>query len=373
MQLTCLKTADYSAFCQALKSFEQLPAVTSVLIFLPEGNQWPTSDLDALFQGFTKPIIGGIFPQIISQHQPQTTGAILVGLSVPISIHTLPMGTDQESQIAEALEQDFPEQYNNTTLLVFTDGLAAGCAVLIDQLFNHFGLAINFIGGGAGSLSLQQSPCVITNAGLQQDIAIVGMLNSSGGVGVAHGWEPITEAYRVTESLGNTIISLNWQPAFEVYQDVIKQHGQLSITEENFFDVAKAYPFGITKVNAELVVRDPIITRDNQLICVGDVPEGSFVHILTGDLASLPAAAAEAKSRALASLPEQSPIQWQLVIDCISRVLFMEQHFERELASVSIEQVPMVGALTLGEIANNGQDYLEFYNKTAVVALFPEH
>ncbi|GAB2934137.1 FIST signal transduction protein [Rheinheimera gaetbuli] len=373
MLLTCLKTADYSAFCQALLDFQQLPVVGSVLVLLPEGNNWQKSDLDGALQRFGKPIIGGIFPQIINQHQCQTTGAILVGLPAALQIQILPLGEDQETTISETLQQYFPGQYTNNTLLVFTDGLAQGCAVLIEQLFNHFGLDINFIGGGAGSLSLQQSPCVITNQGLQQGIAIVGLMADAGGVGVAHGWQPITEAYRVTESKGNTIISLNWQSAFDVYQEVIKQHGQLIITEENFFDVAKAYPFGITKVNAELVVRDPIITLDKQLICVGDVPQGSFVHILTGDLASLPAAAAEAKNRALASLPHQSPIKWQLFIDCISRVLFLEQHFERELTSVSIDKVPMVGALTLGEIANNGQDYLEFYNKTAVVALFPEH
>lgn len=372
MQLSCLQTSDFLAFCQALRNFEQQSVITSVLVLLPEGNNWSKAELDSTLQAFTKPIIGGIFPQIINHLHCQTAGAIVVGLTTALQIQVLPLGDDQESTIIEALEQFFPEQYTNNTLLVFTDGLAQGCAVLIDQLFNHFGLDINFIGGGAGSLSLQQSPCVITNQGLLQGVAVLGLMANAGGVGVAHGWQPITEAYRVTESKGNTIISLNWQPAFDVYQEVIKQHGQLSITEENFFDVAKAYPFGITKVNAELVVRDPIITRDKQLVCVGDVPQGSFVHILTGDLASLPAAAAEAKNRALASLPQHSQIQWQLFIDCISRVLFMEQQFERELTSVSIEQVPMVGALTLGEIANNGQDYLEFYNKTAVVALFSE-
>ncbi len=372
MLLTCLDTSDFSAFCHALLDFEQQPSVSSVLILLPEGNAWSKSDLDKPLKAFSKSLIGGVFPQIINQHQCQTTGAILVGLTAELHIRTLPLGSEQGTDISALLEQHYPDEYNNKTLFVFTDGLAQGCAILIEELFNHFGLNINFIGGGAGSLSLQQSPCVISNAGLQQDVAILGLMTQATGVGVAHGWQPITEAYRVTESKGNAIISLNWQPAFDVYQEVIQQHSQLSITEENFFGIAKAYPFGITKVNAELVVRDPIITQNKQLICVGDVPQGSFVHILTGDLASLPAAAADAKNKALASLPEQSPIKWQLFIDCISRVLFMEQQFDRELTNVSIAQVPMVGALTLGEIANNGQDYLEFYNKTAVVALFPE-
>jgi hypothetical protein len=56
------------------------------------------------------------------------------------------------------------------------------------------------------------------------------------------------------------------------------------------------------------------------------------------------------------------------VIDCISRSLFLGTDFQRELAAID-DGLPMVGALTLGEIANSGRDFLEFYNKTAVVGL----
>ncbi|EQD46615.1 hypothetical protein B1A_14553 [mine drainage metagenome] len=56
-------------------------------------------------------------------------------------------------------------------------------------------------------------------------------------------------------------------------------------------------------------------------------------------------------------------------MDCISRALFLEQDFRQELAVIH-SPAPMLGALTIGEIANSGQDYLEFYNKTAVVGFF---
>jgi hypothetical protein len=42
--------------------------------------------------------------------------------------------------------------------------------------------------------------------------------------------------------------------------------------------------------------------------------------------------------------------------------------FGDELVAID-DGLPMVGALTLGEIANSGRDFLEFYNKTAVVGL----
>ena len=56
-----------------------------------------------------------------------------------------------------------------------------------------------------------------------------------------------------------------------------------------------------------------------------------------------------------------------LFIDCISRVLFLGKEFEKEINAVYHEGTPLIGALTLGEIANSGKDYLEFFNKTAVV------
>ncbi|HEY8905633.1 MAG TPA: FIST C-terminal domain-containing protein, partial [Rhodoferax sp.] len=55
-------------------------------------------------------------------------------------------------------------------------------------------------------------------------------------------------------------------------------------------------------------------------------------------------------------------------IDCISRVLFLGPDFPKEMVAVNTGQ-PLIGALTLGEIANNGSDFLEFFNKTAVVGL----
>lgn len=373
MQLIALQDNNYEIFCQTLQKTNHTSGIESLIILLPEGNNWSESQINEAIALLSKPVIGGVFPQIINQQQCQTQGAVIVGVAQQLIVNCFTIAEDTEDHIAQQLEAVYPDNYIDDTLLIFTDGLSAGCSVLINQLFEHFGLDINFIGGGAGSLTLVQQPCVITSQGLKQGVAVMALLQQQAGLGVSHGWQPITEAYRVTESNGNRIISLNWQPAFDIYSEVIAQHNGLSINETNFFEIAKAYPFGITKLNSELVVRDPIITEKGDLICVGDVPQGSFVHILTGDITTLPNAATDARKKALGcALFNDALPSWQLFIDCISRVLFLQEHFSVELKNVSINNVPMVGALTLGEIANNGQDYLEFYNKTAVVAVFQD-
>jgi hypothetical protein len=139
-------------------------------------------------------------------------------------------------------------------------------------------------------------------------------------------------------------------------------------TDENFFELAKCYPFGINRLGGEKIVRDPIKLReDGALVCVGEVPAESFVDILTGDVPSLTNAAR--KALALSEDAYRGPADQKIVLfmDCISRVLFLGEEFEQEIEAVYQENVPLIGALTLGEIANSRRDYLAFYNKTAVV------
>lgn len=60
-----------------------------------------------------------------------------------------------------------------------------------------------------------------------------------------------------------------------------------------------------------------------------------------------------------------------ILVDCISRVLFLQQGFRQELDAVrqSLGQRPLLGMLTLGKIANGGNFCLEFDNKTFALAV----
>ena len=46
----------------------------------------------------------------------------------------------------------------------------------------------------------------------------------------------------------------------------------------------------------------------------------------------------------------------------------MGDKFHEELEEISGGNDNTIGALSIGEIANSGDDYLEFYNKTIVVS-----
>lgn len=146
---------------------------------------------------------------------------------------------------------------------------------------------------------------------------------------------------------------------------MVDKYASEPISKDNFFDIAKSFPFGLNTITDEKVVRDPIVLDGSSLVCVGNVPEDSYIDILFGESDALIKAARHA-----AYISEENrdfKQEFTLFIDCISRVLFLEDDFKSEIGVVYRSDMPLVGALTFGEIANNGRDYLAFYNKTSVV------
>ncbi|SPF40896.1 hypothetical protein SBDP1_320012 [Syntrophobacter sp. SbD1] len=72
---------------------------------------------------------------------------------------------------------------------------------------------------------------------------------------------------------------------------------------------------------------------------------------------------------ALEAFPDKCEPGLKIIMDCISRVLFLGDRFREEIEVVNHGTRPTIGACTIGEIGNCGTEYLEFYNKTAVVAV----
>jgi hypothetical protein len=354
--------------------------VKSLLIMSCDANGFTADAVNPVLQKASIPVFGGIFPALIYGNERMEQGSIVVGLPKEARVAVIPDLSDNSLDYVKLIDHHFPEIGNVKTMFVFVDGFAKRIGAFIGSLFTVFGLENNYIGGGAGSLSLKQKPCLFTREGLIRDGAVLALLDLHSGVGVSHGWESVRGPFKVTESDRNRIITLNWQPAFDLYKKVVEEHTRLRIDENNFFEVSKAFPFGIAKIGAEGIVRDPLLVEaDHSLVCVGEVPEGSFVHILKGDEASLIKAAESAWRLSQEAFKYQAgdrhmESKLTIFIDCISRVLFLGERFKEELNSVYRASEPqvLIGACTIGEIANSGTDYLEFYNKTSVVAQLGE-
>ena len=364
------KEGTLNGLADAIARTVKVERVTSLVILVCADNGFTPDNMDPLLQSINVPLMGGVFPNLLVGRERLTRGCVVWGVRRPLSVGTIRDISHPDIDLELAVEQALTPATGRALQVILVDGLASGIGALMNTFHEVAGIGSDTIGGGAGSLDFVQRPCLLTNEGMLQDAAVIATLPGHAGVGVAHGWRYIQGPYRITESDQNTIISLDWRPAFEVYREVVEAHSGQTFTDDNFFDLAKAYPFGLARMDAERVVRDPLFVRDDgALVCVGAVPEGDHVDILHGDTPSLIEAAASARQIAEQRLAE--PLATRLFMDCISRVLFLGDDFDTELASVAIDDVPLIGACTIGEVANHGGDYPEFYNKTSVVAALP--
>src|SRR5450432_539914 len=347
---------------------KQLPCADNqiVLLLIGEHSTFNLQELWAALKAQKIIFAGGVFPGIIFGDRRYDAGivadvlpvleapSVITGLdTINVRLHNLPILPDKQ-------------QY---TALVLVDGLTKHIAYFLDRLFEHFGNKVSYIGGGAGSLSFKQMPCVFDTNGIYQDAALVLLLKTTTSLGVQHGWESVRGPFIATDTDGTVVRKFYNRPAFRVYSEVIKSKTGQTLTKENFFSIAKEYPLGIFHAKMDYIVRDPIaFTDDGALVCVGEVPKSSLLYILHGNKKNLIENAQLATSDAM---QVTSGGQHNLIVDCISRVLYLEDDFDQELRAVrnALPQSAATpyGVLSLGEIATFKTGRVEFFNKTIVV------
>lgn len=367
------RTGTVDALGRILERTAGHAGVRSLFVLAADGNGFTPAQVDPILTKLPLPVFGGIFPEILHGTEHLPTGTLVLGLAEETCVEVIHGLSDDHADYEQLIDEKLAGCPQHGTMFVLVDGFARRIGALIESLFAVFGLELNYIGGGAGSLSslgVGPRPCLLTNQGLLLDCAVLALSSIRSGVGVSHGWRDVSGPYQVTRSRGTVIEELDRAPALDVYRKVVEARTGEPLTAEGFFALAKGFPFGIGKLGEEKIVRDPIaMTADGALVCVGEVPQGGFVHILEGDADTLVAAARKALELGTAAYDGPAQPRATLFIDCISRSLALGEHFVRELEAVAVPSVPLVGALTLGEIANSGKDYLEFYNKTSVVGV----
>lgn len=347
-----------------------------ILLFVGEDAQL---NIDLLIQRLSEgqyTFLGGIFPAVIAGETHSSSGVVLKTLPAATKPY-LVKNLDQEILLPEFEQELSLSEIHELTALIWIDGLTSKISNFLAELYNNLGNSVRYLGGGAGSLTLKQKPCIFSPEGCFQDAAIIFFSALESQLGVQHGWQRLAGPIPATQTHRNAIAELNWENAFQVYQKAVEADCDRSITVENFFEIAKGYPFGIFKEGQEDIVRDPIIaTESGNLICVGEVPENALLYILRGDTQSLISSASTAAQEA--TKRGQIGLFEILVVDCISRVLFLGENFGQELQALRNQflavdcQRSVEGVLTLGEISSYGNGFLEFLNKTIVVGALYE-
>lgn len=349
---------------QTLIRLQTKNEIKGILLFGCDFNKPTTPEMETLLCLNQIPLLGGFFPEIIADGERKKEGFVLISLYDDLCVEIF-----DTSQKNTNLNEQFELwsaacTMNIGSVFCFVNALWTEKTALMATLYDTLGPFVNYLGGGAGSLNFQSFPCIFANQKIIEHGAVIGVMQKQLSLGVSHGWHPISQPIKVTETIGNTIVSLNWKPAFSVYQKLVQSHSKQSITEENFFEIAKSYPLGLVKLDDEMIIRDPYATSNETLQIVDEVPKGEYIRIMHGNMNSLLEGAQNAVDQASINHGEEFT---QLCIDCISRVLFMQDDFSEELTYLNQKQKAN-GILSIGEIANPINAPLELFNKTVVVA-----
>jgi hypothetical protein len=301
-------------------------------------------------------VYGGIFPQIIFEDKVYDYGVI----AIEISNNMKPSFIKDISKVS--LDKNSFKDIKSVITIV--EGLSNYTEPFIQELFENVDIHTNILGAGAGSFEEKTDAFIFDNSGFYKDAAILLSLKNNIDLGVKHGWEYLDGPYVVTSSDGNIVKTIDHRSAFEVYKEIVEKDYQVALTKENFLEVSKNYPFGIVKYKGEEVVRDPIAFDGDNLILVGKVSNNSVLNVLKGRNESLLKASREAISDAL-----KNSCDFILVFDCTTRKSFLEDKFDEELGTIyqQTNASTFIGAISIGEIANEGNRYINFLNKTCVI------
>lgn len=339
--------------------------VQSLLLMMADKDHFTNEQMAPLLKSFIKPVIGGVFPELIYKGERKNSGVLLLPQSFQMKSKLVYFDNDNQDYF-KILDETFSDA-GEGHLFVFTDALGVNKNELIESLFNYFGLTVTYLGGGAGSLSFKPFNCVVNNSGMHKNAAILAFAPIKVSVGVAHGWSSISEPLKVTDSWDNQVRSIDWEPAFKIYKQLVEKHSEKKFTADNFFEIAKSYPLGLVKIDDELIIRDPFAVEENTMMIVDRINQGEYIRIMNGNMDSLLKAALHARNMAFSKADKRKGTGL-FVVDCISRVLYMNDEFKKELEILTENGDTINGALTIGEIANNGSSFLEIFNKTIVVA-----
>ncbi len=312
-------------------------------------------------------MFGGIFPALIHDGIRHDSGLVAIPLpagSQVVSGHTSQSRCDWLRGLPAVVEA------RDSSVIILTDCMAPNISGLLEQVYDHFGNAASYVGGGAGFHDLRRAPCIFTEQGLLPDAAVVALTPETTSVGARHGWQRMSGPFVASRTEGNIIHELNWEPAGEFYRRQVAALNPALTGLPIFPDVAAAYPLTIAKEGGEDVVRDPIRIDDaGRLVVLSDVQENAVMYLGFAE----PDAVVAAAGRAVADLTVEGAISRCVIFDCYSRSMMLGADFTRELQFAggqlsSLTAVKPDGVLAMGEIASNGKGNLEFYNKTFVVA-----
>jgi hypothetical protein len=341
-----------------------------IALFVAEETPFNYKRLQPLLKKLEINVFGCIFPEVIYKGSRYKKGVVGCTFKEAVAIKAV----KNLKNFTENLSRNFILE-NTESILVFYDAWENNTTFFIETLYEISKKDITFLGGGAGSLKDMKRPSLFTADEYFTGGAVIAAVEDYMSIGMTHGLQPIFEPFIASEVNKHILKSINWQPAFEYYKNIVEKDVGIEITKDNFLDIAKSYPLGMLKYDKEIIPRCLLgIKNGNNILLGSEIPENSIMVVMKGNpdkLVTAAGLAAEQAKIAFISKKKTYP-EKVLIIECITRTLFLENKFKDQMKLIESKAgsgALVFGILTLGEIASIGDKYIELYNKTLIIGM----
>lgn len=380
-KMMCRVALDAQVLEQTLSAWRAHWPRAGVLALLPEAEAARLPVLQAACRALGMPLVGAIFPALVTEAGFATDGVWLLCQPVATPAFLLDglAGEPEEAarRIAEAtqalLAHQAPGGLQPTLHLVFDSQLGRISSIL-DELYLHLADRVAYAGVNAGSETFQPMPCLFDGERVIGN-GVLGLLPPNAPkVVLRHGYPAPERAMTATATQGNRIASIDWRPAFDVYQELIGSAYGVGLTRDNFYQYAVHFPFGLLRASGEVLVRIPVAMDDEgALFCVGEVPENAMLVLLRAPDADA-SGCAPALAAAVADVNGDVAQRNLVAFYCAGRRMHLGEAAQGELGELArlSGARAVAGALTLGEIGSTEQwGYPAFHNAALVCTVWP--
>jgi hypothetical protein len=374
--MSYFSTLDDAAIEALLDSWRAAYPLMGVLALLPEAEHGAVERLQAVCARREVALAGAVFPALIESGEFRERGLWLLRFdAMPyVALHEdLPHDAAGAALAAERIGGQLRAQIKDdaqVTLFLLFDALVPNISTLLDELYLQVANRVHYVGANAGSETFQPMPCLFDNTRTIQNGVLLMLLQPHLGAMLAHGYGAPPRMISATSTEGNRIRQIDWRPAFEVYQELVRAQSGVEVTRENFYQHAVHFPFGIIRADHEVLVRIPVALEDDgSLFCVGEVPANAVLTLLEAPKIDSQNTL-QTLVRGLTKINGELAGSEMLLFYCAGRRLHLgldaavgELHEFGQLTRA----VPIAGALSLGEIGSSLQGgYPLFHNATLV-------
>lgn len=371
-------SGDFDALGPMLCEWRRAWPGMGLLALLPEAEKDRIADLQALAIAEGVPLVGAVFPSLLTERGFDTQGMWLLRFNVMPPWFLL---ADIETDLAVAARRiegevlrgraAMAEGGEQPTLFLVFDGMVPNIASLLNAIEARLHGRTRYAGVNAGSETFRPMPCLFDQSRVLGHGVLGLLLPGRTRVTVRHGYPVSRGEYRATSTEGNRIDLINGRPAFEVYRELIKTEYGVELTHENFYDLGVHFPFGVIAA-LDVLVRIPVgYSDDGALFCVGEVPAYSMLRLLRAPSLDESSCVAELTTALSAARVGGLPL---LTFYCAGRRMHFGDAATDELVQLR-EQVAgagACGALSLGEIDTMPEFGLPRFHNACVVCVQAE-